>query len=79
MNRTNHRTRDILDDWTVRRIAGPEVPGSISDPVASGIPAVVPGVVHLDLIRAGIIRHPDLGDGEAEQVWVGRSDWSFLR
>ena len=79
MTRMNHRTRDILDDWTVRRIAGPEVSGSISELVASGIPAAVPGVVHLDLIREGIIRHPDLGDGEAEQVWVGRSDWSFRR
>ena len=35
----------------------------------------VPGCVHYDLMRAGVIGPVDEGDGEAQQVWVGHADW----
>ena len=38
--------------------------GSIS------VPAVVPGVVHLDLLRAGRIGEPYYRYGELEQAWI---------
>ena len=79
MSEGHHRSRDILDDWTVRRIAGPDVPDLLQSRLASGLSAVVPGVVHLDLVREGLLRHPDEGDGESEQAWVGESDWTWTR
>ena len=39
--------------------------------------AEVPGCVHLDLIRAGVIPPVDQGDGEARQEWVGHADWEW--
>ena len=39
------------------------------------IEATVPGCVHLDLIRAGVIEDPDIGDAELRQMWVGRTEW----
>lgn len=50
-----------------------EVPADLPWPVA----AVVPGCVHLDLIRAGVIRHPREGFAELEQFWVGKTDWRY--
>jgi len=41
------------------------------------IEARVPGVIHLDLIRAGIIKHPREGFAELDQFWVGKTDWRF--
>ncbi|MFM1744244.1 MAG: hypothetical protein RLZZ630_181 [Bacteroidota bacterium] len=39
--------------------------------------AVVPGCVHLDLIREGIIPDPFLNDNESRVQWVGESDWVY--
>ena len=72
-------SRDILDGWSVVRTAGPDLPDALMRRLAAGLRAVVPGVVHQDLIREGLLRHPDDGDGEAEQSWVGRSDWTWTR
>ena len=79
MSEVHHRSLDILEGWTVRRIAGPGVPEPLAARIASGLSAVVPGVVHQDLIREGLLRHPDHGDGESEQAWVGNSDWTWKR
>ena len=79
MSKVHHRFLEILDHWKVRWIAGAGVPENLKSRLASGIPAVVPGVVHLDLIEQDLIRHPDEGDGESEQVWVGDSDWTWSR
>jgi len=43
----------------------------------SALAAAVPGCVHLELIRAGLIPHPDQGLGELDQFWVGRADWEY--
>ena len=79
MSEVHHRSLDILEDWTVRWIAGPGVPQAHAARIASGLSAGVPGVVHQDLIREGLLRHPDDGDGESEQAWVGNSDWTWTR
>jgi beta-mannosidase len=54
--------------------------------LASGAPvrsvdvaAHVPGSVHGDLLRAGVIPDPLLGDHEASQHWIGESDWRYER
>jgi len=40
-------------------------------------PARVPGCVHSDLIRAGVLGHPNIGDNEEWCQWIGRTDWRY--
>ena len=67
--------------WTVR--ADPTTPGWASvpeplrSPLSEGIPATVPGVVHTDLLAAGLIADPYLGTAENEQHWVGEQAWTY--
>jgi beta-mannosidase len=65
--------RELHDGWTVRASGGP-IPDHLVDRV---IPATVPGSVHLDLMRAGLIPDPYLGRNEAEVAWVGNVDWRY--
>jgi beta-mannosidase len=41
------------------------------------VPATVPGCVHTDLLAAGLIPDPLLGDHEAELAWIGETDWRY--
>lgn len=41
------------------------------------LPAAVPGVTHLDLMRAGRIPDPFYGLNENEVQWVGHQDWLY--
>ena len=43
------------------------------------LPGVVPGGVHLDLLAAGRIEDPFLGDEELRVQWVAESDWEYRR
>ena len=43
------------------------------------IPANVPGCVHVDLVRAGVIPDPFFGDNEARVAWVAETDWVHRR
>ena len=55
--------------WTLRNHNG-----SLS------LPATVPGVVHLDLLRAKHISEPYYRYGEVEQAWVYlEPSWTFSR
>ncbi|MGJ7451931.1 glycoside hydrolase family 2 protein [Aquipuribacter sp. MA13-13] len=67
-------TRSLHDGWTLRPADGP-VPDHIRD--ASPVPASVPGVVHTDLVAAGLIPDPYLDDNEALLAWVGLTDWVY--
>ncbi|GAB2827538.1 glycoside hydrolase family 2 protein [Streptomyces daliensis] len=40
-------------------------------------PATVPGCVHTDLLAAGLIPDPYLGENERDVAWVGRADWTY--
>ena len=42
-------------------------------------PARVPGCVHLDLVRAGVIPTLDWRDNEATQQWIDGEDWVYSR
>ncbi|MGC7096004.1 glycoside hydrolase family 2 protein [Amycolatopsis lurida] len=54
-----------MDGWRVRSAkVGP-------------IPARVPGTVHTDLLAAGLIPDPLIGDREAELAWIGETDWHY--
>ena len=41
------------------------------------IPAQVPGTIHTDLMRAGIIPDPFFGTNEKEVQWVGERSWVY--
>ena len=62
--------------WQVRCVEGS---AARADVVGRAFPAVVPGCVHADLERAGVIRPVDEGDGEDAQTWVGHTDWEWER
>lgn len=42
-------------------------------------PALVPGCVHTDLVRAGVIDDPFKGDNEYRVTWVHEEDWDYSR
>ncbi len=52
--------------WTLRDTSGP-----------ARIPAVVPGCVHTDLLRAGRIPDPFWGTNEAALQWIEERDWEY--
>jgi beta-mannosidase len=64
----------IADGWVVAPTAGP-VPAEVG--AAAPIAAVVPGVIHTDLLRAGLIADPFDGDNEAAQQWIGDTSWRY--
>ena len=41
------------------------------------VPATVPGVVHTDLLTAGLVPDPYLDENEAALQWVGRTAWRY--
>ncbi|GLU46237.1 glycoside hydrolase family 2 protein [Nocardiopsis ansamitocini] len=65
---------DLCDDWTLRSLGGPAVPGEV---VAAQVPAVVPGCVHTDLLAAGLVPDPYVGTNENELAWIGRAAWRY--
>ncbi|TMR36348.1 glycoside hydrolase family 2 protein [Nonomuraea zeae] len=66
----DHVYRPLHDGWTLRA-GGDDPPG------LAGIPASVPGSVHLDLLAAGLIEDPYQDDNEARLGWIGRADWVY--
>ncbi|WP_456284639.1 glycoside hydrolase family 2 protein [Microbacterium sp. JZ101] len=63
----------LSESWTVTALSGPAPEGV----AGRAIPATVPGSVHLDLLRAGLIDEPFDGDNETTQQWIGDVDWRF--
>jgi beta-mannosidase len=63
----------LTDGWTVRALSGPVPSGFAAEPVL----AEVPGCVHTDLLRAGLIADPFDGDNESTQQWIGDTVWQY--
>lgn len=62
-------------NWIVKAVSpSEEVPPEIAN---RAIPAIVPGCVHLDLMRENLIPDPYLGMNETLVQWIGRTDWEF--
>jgi beta-mannosidase len=61
----------IVEGWTVRATSGPAEVGT------QPVPASVPGVVHTDLLAAGLIPDPYLDDNESKLAWIGLVDWTY--
>lgn len=63
--------RALHEGWSVEAAGGPS-------PLVSGpVPATVPGVVHTDLLAAGLIPDPYLDDNESALAWIGLVDWTY--
>lgn len=70
---TTAATRRLHEGWSVRATRGP-VPAEL---VAAVVPAVVPGLVHTDLLAAGLIPDPYLDQNEKKVTWIGETDWEY--
>lgn len=68
--------RALHSGWHLTHVAG-DVPEAFAETTRSRIPATVPGVVHTDLLAAGLIPDPYVDDNESALAWVGRSDWAY--
>lgn len=70
-------TSQVVDAWRLRLdAAGTGTPVDLDLPVL-GLPATVPGSVHVDLLAAGLLADPGVGLNAEDQEWVGRSRWSY--
>jgi beta-mannosidase len=60
-------------------ISGPVVQAasSIGNDASDWHPAVVPGCVHLDLLRNKLIPDPFYRDNEAKLQWIENADWEY--
>ncbi len=67
--------RPLHDGWTVIPLAEREVPPAVL--AAGPVPAAVPGVVHTDLLAAGLIPDPLHGANERLQHWIGSTPWRY--
>jgi len=67
--------RTILDGWTLSAV-DPD-PTTAAARLPGEIPATIPGTVHTDLIRAGLIADPYLDLNEHESAWIGHTVWSY--
>ncbi|AIQ50748.1 beta-mannosidase [Paenibacillus sp. FSL R7-0331] len=56
----------VLDNWEFRA-SGDE----------SWLPAAVPGTVHTDLLRSGLIDQPFYGTNEHRLQWIDKKDWEY--
>ncbi len=70
-------SRDLSNEKWIMRPTGDlaAVPASIR--AAADIPAQIPGCVHTDLMRAGLILDPRVGMNELDLLWIGETDWEF--
>lgn len=75
------RTLDLsASGWNVR-LADPQGSSSPAPKAIRGreFTAVVPGCIHTDLMRAGMIPDPAVDRNELEIQWVGECDWTYRR
>jgi len=65
--------RSLHEGWTVTALNGPVPAGTRGQHV----PARVPGCVTTDLLTAGLVPDPYLGDNERRLSWVGHTGWLY--
>jgi beta-mannosidase len=70
----NISKQTLTTGWRVREVAQEGMPAHNQLP---WLPAQVPGSVHLDLLRAGVIPNPFERMHERDVAWVDESDWVY--
>ena len=48
-----------------------------SDTLNITVPAIIPGNVHMDLLRNGIISDPYYEEGDKRFAWVAQYNWTY--
>src|SRR4051794_37178178 len=67
----------VQSGWQFR-LADPRGPEAKAHPeAASWRKATVPGMVQTDLLAAGLIPDPYVGNAEAGLQWIGLADWQY--
>lgn len=66
----------LTTGWTLTLAGGP-APAGLAAVLRAGVPATVPGVVHTDLLAAGLIPDPYVDDNESALAWIGLCDWAY--
>ena len=61
-------TLSLDGSWKVRKAGSKE-----------WMPARVPGVIHLDLMRNNAIPDPFMGDNESKLQWIGETGWEYVK
>ena len=56
---------------------GHDLPPALSQALAAGVPATVPGSVHTDLLAAGLIEDPYALGAEPRLLWIAHTDWTY--
>lgn len=49
-----------------------------SDTLNITVPAIIPGNVHMDLLRNGIISDPYYEEGDKKFAWVAEYNWTYV-
>ena len=70
----NTTTQTLSENWTVREIPPDGLPPVSHLPT---LPAEVPGCIHLDLVKAGVIPDPFVRLHERDVAWVDDRDWVY--
>ncbi|PYY33835.1 glycoside hydrolase family 2 protein [Curtobacterium sp. MCJR17_055] len=73
---------ELRDGWTVSLVE--DGASGVAADLPTGVrgvtlPATVPGQVHTDLERAGLLPDPTFDRNETRTQWVGQSDWAYRR
>jgi beta-mannosidase len=71
------RRRQLHSGWTVRPVDGSADRAVPADIAGRAVPATVPGVVHTDLLAAGLIPDPYRDRNEDDIQWIGRAGWRY--
>jgi beta-mannosidase len=66
---------DLSQGWQFRQLAGPS--GDVTQDLSTWRPAVVPGDVHLDLLREKLIPDPFYRTNESKLQWISDDDWQY--
>jgi beta-mannosidase len=66
---------DLNRGWQFRQISGPA--GDAAQDLTKWRPAVVPGDVHLDLLREKLIPDPFYRTNESKLQWISDDDWQY--
>lgn len=73
---TLRRERYLDGPWQVGKYEGESTPPRLDD--VQWVDACVPGAVHYDLVRAGLLRNPFGSSSDASAAaWVADSDWVY--
>jgi beta-mannosidase len=77
---TQKQVVPLTSSWEFHQlISGPVVQAasSVGSDASQWHPAVVPGSVHLDLLRNKLIPDPFYRDNEAKLQWIENADWEY--